>query len=82
MGFTAKLSGSLGNLVYQVKGEYQGNAVWHYVLVDARKLPLFNHSIRSGSVDVAKYGTVLYSGWGDEPPENIVKTIHEQYKKS
>lgn len=68
-----------GELVYLVRGKDKGMAAWHYVLVDKNKLPLFLKKIESGNIDVSLYGDILYSGWGEDPSDDIVKKIEEQY---
>lgn len=43
------------------------------------KQPLFKQAIKSGSLDVADYGEVLYSGWGEKPPQSVVEMIEKKY---
>ena len=40
---------------------------------------MFLAAAKSGSLDVADYGEVLYSGWGQDPPADIKKKIDDQY---
>jgi hypothetical protein len=77
VGFLAK-SGA-GRFVYLVKGKDAGKAAWHYVLIDRLKLSLFEQKLRKGSLDVAEFGRVLYSGWGENPPAEIVRAVESQY---
>ena len=77
--FTDKLQNSLGDLVYLVRGKDAGRAAWHYVLIDRVKLPLFKQKLKTGSLDVSEFGKVLYSGWGENPPADIVAEIKKQY---
>ena len=65
--------------LFLVRGKDNGRAAWHYVLVDKHKREMFLAKSRSGSIDVALYGQILYSGWGENPPENIVKKIEEEF---
>jgi len=83
MSFTAKLQQSGGELVYLVQGKVEGGKpAWHYVQVEKMKQPLFLHQSKSGELDVADYGKILYSGWGKEPPEAIADSIKEQYNQN
>lgn len=79
MSFLNKFQSSRGDLVYLVRGDDAGRDVWHYVLVDKAKLPLFKRMVTSSSIDVAEYGQVLYSGWGKEPPQEITEKVKQQY---
>ncbi len=80
MSFIDKIKTSSGDLVYLVRGDNNGKAVWHYLQVENKaKLPLFLQNIKSDHIDVADYGTVLYSGWGENPPEDIINTINNHY---
>ena len=66
-------------LVYLVRGKDQSRNPWHYVLIDKSKETAFKHAIQSGTKEVAKYGKVLYSGWGKNPPEDIVHTVEKEF---
>ena len=55
--------------IYIVRGEDQGKPAWHYVLVDEEKVDSFKAQIATGSIDVAKFGRVISSGWGKDPPK-------------
>jgi hypothetical protein len=68
------------SLVYLVRGKDGGQAAWHYVLVDKPKLDAFKRGLATGSLDVSRYGKILYSGWGQDPPANIVSLIEREYR--
>lgn len=65
--------------VFLVKGAKQGKPVWIYLLVNKALLPVFQHKMGQPGVDVAQYGEVLYSGWGKEPPEYVVKQLKKEF---
>jgi hypothetical protein len=79
MSFLEKLQNSQGELVYLVRGKHEGREAWHYVLVEKAKLPFFCAKVKSGALDVANYGKILHSGYGKNPPEDIVASIKQQY---
>lgn len=56
-----------------VHGKDKGQAAWHYVLLrDANEtLKEFNEKIATGTINVARYGEILASGWGEDPPPEI-----------
>ncbi len=70
---------SRSDLVYLVRGKDRGKSAWHYVLVDKEKREMFLAKSRTGSIDVADYGEILYSGWGEDPPQAIVDKINEEF---
>lgn len=67
------------NLVYLVRGKDDGREAWHYVLIDAPKLAGFRRGLATGSLDVSEYGKILYSGWGQDPPPNVVGAINAEF---
>ena len=68
-----------GDRVYCVRGKDRGDPAWHYVLVDEDKEQAFRDKLKSGTIDVADYSKVLYSGWGKDPPQNIIDKIDDHY---
>lgn len=64
------------NYIYLVRGEDRGRKAWHYIVVDRLKLPIFLNKMKNeSSFDIADYGKVIFSGWGNDPPEDIVKKV-------
>jgi hypothetical protein len=68
-----------GDLVWLVRGKDGGKAAWHYVLLSRSKIALFRRAVQTRSLDVSHYGTILYSGWGEDPPDSMVETIQKEY---
>lgn len=79
MSFTARLQSSRNELLWLVTGKDKGKQCWYYVLVDKPKLALFKKDSQSDFIQVNDYGEILYSGWGDEPPQDIKDKIKTQY---
>jgi hypothetical protein len=73
------LKSKTGDLVWLVRGKDQGRPAWHYVLLSRSKIALFKRAIATGNLDVSHYGTILVSGWGQDPPESTVAMIREEY---
>ena len=67
------------NYVYTVRGKDRGRQAWHYVLVDKEKVEEFKAQVATGYIDVAEYGKVLHSGWGENPSKEIEEQITEQF---
>jgi hypothetical protein len=78
MSFVDKLQSSRTELVWLVTGFDGGKPAWHYVQVEKTKLAMFKARNKDGS-NLTDYGTILYSGWGVEPPEDIKQKIKEQF---
>ncbi|MDF1812837.1 MAG: hypothetical protein P1V20_11505 [Verrucomicrobiales bacterium] len=74
-----KVQSSRGNQVYLVRGKDRGEAAWHYVLVDKVKEPVFRQAVKNGTVDCSKFGEIIESGWGEEPPAGIRERIEKKY---
>lgn len=66
--------------VYLTKGRFHGVPTWHYIKVDLLKLPLLKQALKSGMVDLSRFGEILYSGWGAHPPEHVRHKIDATYK--
>lgn len=77
--FTDRSKHNLSKYIYLVTGQDKGRDAWHYVLVDPPKLQVFRAKTQGGSLDVADYGKVLYSGWGKTPPDDIKEKIKDEY---
>jgi hypothetical protein len=77
--FAAKIYTSRTELVWLVTGTDKGQACWHFLYVDKIKLEIFKARLKTGSLELKDYGTILYSGWGTEPPEDIKQKIQEQF---
>ena len=61
--------------IYLVRGKDRGKPCWHYVLADKHLLGLFLKKTNEGSLDVRDFGTVLRSGWGQNPPAGTIDQI-------
>ena len=45
------------------------------VLVERELLDDFREKVSTGTVDVDKYGYVIKSGWGKDPPDDVSDKI-------
>lgn len=62
--------------LYTVRGKDRGKQVWHFVLVYPHKEDEFHRKVKSGTIDVANYGHVIRSGWGQDPPSDVTE-LHD-----
>lgn len=65
--------------VYLVRGKDRGNPAWHFVQVDKEKVEDFKIKIAGGNIDVAKYGRVIVSGWGKDPPKEKTESVDHMF---
>jgi hypothetical protein len=65
--------------IFLTQGKYLDVHTWQYVRVDSMKLPLFQKAVKSGVVDAAAYGDILFSGWGKNPPDEIRAKVNALY---
>ena len=80
MAFVDKITSSSQQLIYLVRGKNQGHDAWHYISIHNRlMLPIFLENTKYNNLDISKYGKILYSGWGKNPPDDIIKQINEAY---
>ncbi len=79
MAFLAKLQSSRTDLLYLVTGRDAGRKCWYYVMVDKAKHSLFKAKLKTDFIQLNDYGNILYSGWGEEPPEEMKQKIEEQF---
>ncbi|WP_169193100.1 hypothetical protein [Anaplasma platys] len=78
-GFAKATKKSRLDCLFLVRGKDKGRPAWHYVLVDKHKREMFLARSKSGSMDVALYGEILYSGWGENPSEDVVQKIKDEF---
>jgi len=58
-----------------IRGKDKGRESWHYVEVSRGLMDIFMRKTRGGTIDVAKYGTLLFSGWGPDPDDNTAQVF-------
>jgi tetratricopeptide (TPR) repeat protein len=63
-----------------VRGKDKGKPAWHYILIeDELKYQEIKKQKPGKNIDVTDYGRILESGWGKNPPKNIVEKINKEY---
>jgi hypothetical protein len=75
--FAKQVQASKQQNIYLIKGEDKGLECWHYVHIDQVKLPLLQRLMDQVpcEIDVSRYGSVLRSGWGPEPPQEVKNAV-------
>ncbi len=70
---------SKADLVYLVKGIDDNRNAWYYVLVERLKVSLFLKALNDDIIHLENYGKILYSAYGDHPPEDITNKLKDEY---
>jgi len=66
-------------LIYLVKGVDASRNAWYYVLVERLKVQLFLKALNDDIIHLEEYGKILFSAYGDEPPEEITQKLKDEY---
>ena len=66
-----------GSLIYTVRGQDRGWDAWHIVFIKRELHEDFHKQMSTRSVDVAEYGNVIKSGWGKDPPDDIIEKLKQ-----
>jgi len=64
-----------GELCMLIRGKDKGRDSWHYVEVSRGLMDVFMTKTRGGTIDIAKYGTLLFSGWGPDPDDDTAQVL-------
>ncbi len=70
---------ALAQYIYLIRGVDAGRNAWYYVLVERLKVQLFLKALNDEIIHLEKYGKILYSAYGDEPPAEVTKAIKDEY---
>lgn len=57
----------------------EGKPIWAYLCMKPSMASAFRFARERGGFDISDYGTVLESGDGEEPPEQIKKRMERDY---
>ena len=64
-------------LCFLIRGKAKGQKAWHYVEVRRNVAHIFLKKTRAGQVDIAHYGVIVKSGWGDDPEKGVVEWVEK-----
>lgn len=79
--FSGSLAVSKRSLVYLVRAESKPSMrmAWYYIQIASKaKLPVFLKKVKTGA-SLEEFGTILFSGWGTEPPDDIRQKVKTMY---
>ena len=72
-----------GKRIYRIKGSDHGRDAWYYVLLDddPEKIKDFKLAVEEDIIDLEKYGKILESGFGSDPPPKVEDKLMRKYVK-
>ena len=80
MGCVERLVKNRTDNLYLVRGnDTSGRRAWYYFRVIPSKKELFDRQIKSGRIQLAGFGHVLESGFGENPPAEVKKRMRDEY---
>jgi hypothetical protein len=80
MGFADRLTRSRTDNLYLVRGkDPTGRRAGYYFRVMPAKKAAFELSIKIGQIQLADYGQVITSGYGEDPPPETKKRMKDEY---
>jgi hypothetical protein len=78
--FMDHLIRSRSDLCYQVMGkDTTGRVAWYFILVDKEKKEQFLAHKQGDSYDLADYGKIIASGYGEVVPDDVKEMLKEKY---
>ena len=71
-----------GERVYRVRGKDHGRDAWYFVLLDddPENIKNFKLALDEDIINLEKYGKILESGFGSDPPQKVADKISRTYK--
>jgi hypothetical protein len=83
MSFVTRVLQSSSEPIYYVTGtDFTGQKAWYYLLIAKGKALLFQDAFASGNLRLSEYGKIIASGYGEEPPEELIAKLKEEYNFS
>lgn len=78
--FVDQIASSRGSDIYLVRGkDTTDRQAWYYVLVERTKKRAFEAREGTPNLKLTDFGTILHSGYGQNPPEDIVQKMFDEY---
>lgn len=78
--FASAVSSSRADCIYLVRGtDSTSRNAWYYVQVEKMKKRIFEIDAKKGQIQLTDYGVILYSGYGDDSPQDMKVKMKEEY---
>lgn len=78
--FTDIVKSSRTSDIFLIRGkDTTGRRAWYYLLVEKTKKRLFESDVKRPQMQLTDYGTIVYSGYGENPPDDIKTKMFDDY---
>lgn len=79
MSFVAKVMQSrAGGVSLLIAPAGKGRNAWYFIRVEGVRGKEFKEAALAGPVNLPEYGNVIRRGWGDYPPEDVIREMIEK----
>ncbi|MBY0407101.1 MAG: hypothetical protein K2Q01_05365 [Rickettsiales bacterium] len=80
LNFSQAMQAERPDHIFLVRGqEASGESAWYYIMVDRGKREAFRAQSGVRQLTLTDYGVILFSGFGENPPEAIKLRMQEDY---
>jgi hypothetical protein len=80
LNYTNAMQSERPDHIFLVRGQdTSGESAWYYIMVDKGKRDAFRAQSGVHQLTLTDYGVILYSGFGEYPPEAIQQRMLEDY---
>jgi hypothetical protein len=66
--------------IFLVVSKTGADYAWYYVLLEKSKKHVFSRILGNKPLQLADYGKILYSGWGQTPPDEIRMAVEKEFE--
>lgn len=70
---------SMLDLIHIVTGFDRGKKAWYIIKVKKEKLSQYRMDVKRDSINLDDYGEILYSGYGESVPDDIMAKVKMEY---
>ncbi|NBX04127.1 MAG: hypothetical protein EBR02_08760 [Alphaproteobacteria bacterium] len=80
MQFAKKVIRGEGHRLYYIRGTTDiGLATWYFALIRPTMLAAYEKLDKKSHYDIADYGDVLLSGYGEYAPDDVIERMNREY---
>jgi hypothetical protein len=79
MSFLRRMQQAEGGEIRFITAQEKGKPCWFYLYVSPDRFVEYKRQIKNEHMNIAELGTILKSGWGAYPSENVIHYIKEEF---